>query len=127
MPRNRKNRTAAVRFGLALKLFILCLAFGVAGIGYVWQKRQIYALAQEKTRAELRLMDLQRQNRVYRDRLDMLRLPMILEARVKELNLGLAAAQPEQMLRLAEPSPTAASRGPVQQVVNRSTQTASLR
>ena len=123
MSRNRKNQSAAVRFGPALKLFILCLALGVAGVGYVWQKGQIYALARQKKLAELRLTDLQRQNQMYRDRLAYLRLPMILEARIKELNLGLVPAQPEQVIRLSETTPSAPSRSSPQQLAGALTQT----
>jgi len=41
MARNRKSQSAAIRFGPALKAFLLCLLIGGSGIGYVWQKDQI--------------------------------------------------------------------------------------
>jgi hypothetical protein len=41
MARNRKNQSAAMRFGPVLKALLLCLLIGGSGIGYVWQKDQI--------------------------------------------------------------------------------------
>ena len=75
---------------------------GSAGVGYIWQKTQINALAAQKHSKENELDKLRRQNRLNRDRLEMLRLPWVIEARVKELKLGLGPAQPEQILRLTE-------------------------
>jgi hypothetical protein len=41
MAKNRKNQSAAIRFGPALKALGLCLLIGGAAVGYVWQKNQI--------------------------------------------------------------------------------------
>jgi hypothetical protein len=43
MAKNRKYQSAAVRFGPALKAFLLCAVIGGSGVGYVWQKSQIDA------------------------------------------------------------------------------------
>src|SRR5687767_6851575 len=100
MARNRKTQSAAVRFGPALKAFILCLAIALSGIGYVWQKNQIFQLGQQKKQREVRLKKLQDLNKASRDQLDYLRSYRMLEARVKELNLGLVQPQPQQIWRL---------------------------
>ncbi len=102
MPRNRKNKPIAVTFGAALKTLVICLATGGICLGYVWQVNQIYTLGLEKKQCETKLRELQRQNKMHRDRLDYYRLPWVLEAKIKELNLGLVPPQPDQVLRLNE-------------------------
>ena len=105
MARNRKNQAAAIRFGPALKAVVLCLLLGGSGIGYVWQKNQIYDLGQQMKKRETNLRTLHDQNEKLRKQLAAMRSPKFLEARVKELNLGLVQPQPGQILRLPEPSP----------------------
>lgn len=102
MNRNRKRQTSAIRFGPAVMALVLCLCLGGAGVGYVWQKNQIHALGKQIKLRENRLDDLRRQNKVRADHLAHLRSPRVLDVRVKELNLGLAPARPEQILRLVE-------------------------
>jgi hypothetical protein len=107
MAKNRKNQSAAVRFGPALKALVLCLVIGGSGIGYVWQKNQIYELGRQIKQREIRLGEFEDQNKKLRDRLAVLRSPAMLDARVRELKLGLALPQPSQVLRLFEPVPQA--------------------
>lgn len=103
MAKNRKNQSAAIRFGPAVKAFLLCLAIGGSGIGYVWQKNQIYELGQQIRKGETRLNDLQDQNEKLKRQLALMQSVPFLEARVKELNLGLVQPQPSQVWRLPEP------------------------
>jgi hypothetical protein len=105
MSRNRKSQPAAVRFGPVLKAMLLFLVIGGSGVGYVWQKDQIYELAQQKKRDENRLEELRRQNKLRNDLLTHLSSLPVLAARVQELDLGLVPAQPEQILRLVESAP----------------------
>src|SRR5438046_2466596 len=107
MARNRKYQSAAIRFGPALKAFLLCLLIGGSGIGYVWQKNQIYELGQQIRKRELRLKDLQDQNEKLRRQFAFMRSPPFLEARIKELNLGLVAPKPSQVWYMKEPAPEA--------------------
>ena len=102
MARNRKNQSAAIRFGPALKAFLLCLFIGGSGVGYVWQKNQIYELGQQIHKREQRLADLRDQNEKLTRQLVVLRTPASLEARAKALNLGLVRPHPSQILRLVE-------------------------
>ncbi len=102
MARNRKNQSAAVRFAPALKALVLCLFIGGSGVGYVWYKNQVAVLGRQKLEREIRLADLQRQNKASRARLDDLCSPIALEARVKKLNLGLVAPPVSQIVRLVE-------------------------
>jgi len=103
MARNRKYQSAAIRFGPALKAFLLCLFIGGSGLGYVWQKNQIFELGQRIKKRELQLEMLKRQNKNLSGQVNVLRSPPELEARVRRLNLGLAPPQPELVLRLVEP------------------------
>jgi hypothetical protein len=104
MARNRKYRSAALRFGPALKAFLLCLLIGGSGIGYVWQKNQIYELGQQIRKREQRLQALERQTDTLRQQLATLRMPHAIEQRIKLLNLGLVAPAPGQVWQLPEPT-----------------------
>jgi len=103
MAKNRKNRSAAVRFGPALKAFVLCALIGGSGVGYVWQKSQIKQLGDQIKQREHLLENLDDQNKKLRGQLATLRSPAQLNDRVQKLNLGLAMPQPNQVWRLAEP------------------------
>ena len=102
MARNRKNQSAAIRFGPALKALFLCLLIAGSAVGFVWQKNQIYQLGQQIRQREIRLKRLQNDDQKLSDQLSILRSPTMLDRRVRELNLGLAPAQPTQVVRLAE-------------------------
>ena len=105
MARNRKYQSAAIRFGPALKAFLLCLLIGGSGVGFVWQKNQIDGLGRQMKQRELRLSDLESQNEKLRKQLATMRNAPWLERRigVKELNLGLVAPEQSQIWRLTEP------------------------
>ena len=113
MARNRKNQSAAIRFGPALKACLLCLLIGGSGIGYVWQKSQIDQLGSQIKVRESRFRQLEEQNEMLRKQLAMMRTPRFLEMRIKELNLGLAMPQPALVMRLSEP-PVERAAGPVE-------------
>jgi hypothetical protein len=103
MARNRKSQSAAIRFGPALKAFLLCLLIGGSGVGYVWQKEQISKLGRQLKNRETRLGLVAQQNELLRKQLANMRSPRFLELRIKEANLGLVAPQLSQILRLNEP------------------------
>jgi len=105
MAKNRKNLSAAIRFGPALKALGLCLLIAGSAVGYVWQKSQIYQLGQQIRQREIRLKRLQNDNQKLGDQLSILLLPAMLDRRARELNLNLAPAQPMQVFRLMEPVP----------------------
>jgi cell division protein FtsB len=105
MAKNRKHQSAAIRFGPALKAFLLCLLIGGSGVGYVWQKNQIYQLGQQIRKREIHLKELQDQNEKLRRQMAYMKSPPFLEARIKELNLGLVPPQPSQVWYLKEPTP----------------------
>jgi hypothetical protein len=103
MAKNRKHQSAAIRFGPALKAFLLCLLIGGSGVGYVWQKNQIYELGQQIRKRELRLKELEKQNDKLRGQLAFMRSPAYLQGRVKDL--GLVPPNPSQVWYLPEPAP----------------------
>jgi len=103
MAKNRKYQAAAVRFGPAIKAILLCLFIGGSGIGYVWQKSQINDLGNQILKREHSLADWRDQNEKLRRQVAMLHSPQYIEARIKELNLGLVQPQPVQIWRMVEP------------------------
>jgi hypothetical protein len=101
MAGNRKNQSAAIRFGPALKAAFLCLLIAGSAVGYVWQKSQIYQLSQDIRHQETRLIQIRKENQAVRDQIAFLQLPGNLDRHAREL--GLAPAQPNQVWRLPEP------------------------
>lgn len=105
MARNRRNQSAAIRFGPALKALLLCLLIGGSGIGYVWQKGQLTDLGRQIKEREIRLGELRQMNERLKNGREMLLLPRMLKLRIEELNLGLVPPEPTQVWRLTEPLP----------------------
>lgn len=103
MPKNKKSESAQIRFGPALKAFFLCFLIGGSAVGYVWQKSQIYELGRQIRQREIRLSQLKSDNQKLTDQLAILRLPVMLDQRARQLDLGLVPAQPAQVYRLPEP------------------------
>src|SRR5277367_3549677 len=104
MAQNRKNQSAAVIFGPALKAGLICLAIVISCVGYVWQKRQIDDLSRQYLEKEAYLKRLREQNVKLRNQMVILLSPQILDQRVKELKLGLGLPQMAQVWRLPEPT-----------------------
>lgn len=107
MAKNRKNSAGGgVRFGPAVKAFFICLLIGSLGVTFVWQKRQIYSLGVKTEQLEKKLAGLKRENETRRQQMAMLNSLPYLDARVKELKLGLGVPTPDQILTLVEGSLT---------------------
>ncbi len=102
MAKNRKYRSAGVRFGPALKAFLLCLLIGGSAVGYVWQQNQIYELGQQKKARETQLSQLVERNKKLEHILQSRWRPMYLDSRIKKL--GLIAPPPSQVWQLPEPA-----------------------
>src|SRR5207249_7605300 len=86
MARNRKYQSAAIRFGPALKAFLLCLLIGGSAVGYVWQKNQIYQLGQQIKMGENHLKQLAEKNIILDQQLQRMReLPFQSEEHTSEL------------------------------------------
>lgn len=102
MAKNRKTQSAAMLFGAVIKAFLICFLIGGLGVAYVWQRGQIDHLGREIKDREIRLAELQRQNKTRADQLAALTSPFALDARVKKLNLGLAQPPLSQIVRLVD-------------------------
>jgi hypothetical protein len=107
MAKNRRVEPASVRFGPAVKALFLCAFIVASGVGYLWQKSQLQALGRDITERERRLGDLRRQNQAMKDHLAGLCAPAALDARARNLNLGLMPPPVTQIVRLYEPAPPA--------------------
>jgi len=118
MAKNRKNQTGSVQLGLALKVVLLCAVIGSAAIGYVWQKSQIDRMGKLQVDREKRLDQLKRDNDSLARQIAILHLPLMLERRAKELNLGLAPTTPYQVVYLTE-SPMATEKQSPRQFAQR--------
>lgn len=104
MAQNRRYRAASVRFGPALKAFLLCLLLGGAGVGYVWQKSLIDQLGRDIKKREVWLAELQGKNEELRRQLARLRSPLFLDQRVRELHLSLGPPLQTHVWLLPEPA-----------------------
>jgi cell division protein FtsB len=118
MSKNRKNQSAEIRFGPVLKVVLLCLLIGGSAIGYVWQKNQIDRLGMQIREREKSLAKVKRDNENLANQISFLHSPVMIDRRAKELNLGLAPAQPLQVVRLLE-TPVAPEPGSARQLAQR--------
>ena len=94
-----------------LQVCLLCLLIAAAAIGYVWQKTEIGRLGKAISRREASLRQLTADNTRVADQIDRLREPVLLDQRVRELNLGLVPAQPGQKVWLTELGPGPVGKG----------------
>jgi hypothetical protein len=104
MARNRKTQSEGLRFGAVIKAGLICAVIVFFCVGYVWQKQQINGLADQYLKRETRLKQLRDQNDKLKKQLAALTSFQALDARVKELKLGLVPPQPAQIWWLTEPS-----------------------
>jgi len=114
MARNRKNQSAGLPVGPALKAALICGFIVVCCVGYVWQKKQIAELSQQISNDEKRLKLTRLNNEKLESQLASLLLPGALGARARDLKLGLGPPQPNQIWRLTVPAgePSAVARDP---------------
>jgi len=102
MSKNRKNQAAAIRFGPVIKVLLLCSLFCGSAVGFVWQKSQIYQLGKQINEVKSRLTRLKTDNKNLTEQLSSLRSVVALDHGAP--GLGLAPAQPMQIVRLPEPA-----------------------
>ena len=101
MARNRKSESG-VRLAPALTALALCALFVTLGVGFVWFKNQIGVLGDQIKKSEIRLAELERQNRTRRDQLGALCSPVALDERVRKLDPGLGPTAPAQVIHMVE-------------------------
>ena len=103
MRSNRKRES--LRFGNVAKSLITCLTISAIGVGYVWQKNQIYRLGDDIKKRETARTAAEKRNTMLKAQLAQLESPVYLEARCQQANLGLVAPKETQTIRLLEPGP----------------------
>ena len=104
MKKNRKSQSAAIRLGPAIKALFLCVFFGGAAVGYVWQQGKLRDLDVIQRTLEVRLDLLRRDNRVLSGQLADLQLPNRLQERLRLLHIHLQPAIAAQLVRISEPA-----------------------
>jgi hypothetical protein len=107
MSKNRKNPSDGSRFAPALKALAICFMLGGSAIGYVGQKNNIYDLGDQIQKTERELDRLRAAGDEMARILSVLQTPREIEARVEQMNLGLVAPQPNQIVRIDEFAPEA--------------------
>jgi cell division protein FtsB len=100
MAKMRKEQSAIIRFGPALKALFMCLLIAGSAVGYVWQKSQVHQLGNQIKARESRLVQARQNNQILADQLAKLTSPVTLELRAR--SFGLVPAQPGQVVRLPE-------------------------
>ena len=96
----RRNKSSALKPKSVITSIVICAAVCMAGIGYVWAKSQNWGLSKEIKELELRLDVLRRDNDALQRKYAAMCSPSNLDARVRELNLGLSAPLPSQIIRV---------------------------
>jgi len=101
MRRNRKREP--LRLGTVAKSVLVCACLAASGLGYVWQKNQIYRLGDDLRRREAALAAMEKRNTMLAAQLAHLKSPAYLESRCQQYQLGLGAPREGQVVRLYEP------------------------
>lgn len=101
MRRNRKREP--LRFGTVARALIACVSISAIGVGYVYQKNQIYRLGDEMKKREAALLASEKRNTMLAAQLAQLKSPAFLESRCQQYGLGLVAPRETQTIRLLEP------------------------
>ena len=97
MRRNRKREP--LQFGTVAKSLITCASIAAIGVGYVWQKNQIYRLGDEMKKREATLLAAEKRNTMLAAQLAQFKSPAYLELHCA----GLVAPRETQIVRLLEP------------------------
>lgn len=105
MARNKKSESG-IRLAPTLTALALLTVFVTLGVGYDWFKNQISLLGDQVKKSEIRLAELERENRIRRDQLAALCSPVALDARVRQLNLGLGPPALAQVIRMTDVPPS---------------------
>ena len=94
-----------MQFGTVAKSVMTCVCIAGVGIGYVWQKNQIYKLGDEIKKRESALLAAEKRNAMLASQVAQLKSPAFLEDRCQQYNLGLVSPRENQVVRLYEPGP----------------------
>lgn len=101
------RKGSALKPGTIIWIVSGCAFLCLSGIGYVWAKTEVYALGKEMKGLETKLERMQRENEALQRRYAEMCTPRELDRMIRKLNLGLAAPQPNQIVRLRDTPPAA--------------------
>ena len=76
---NRNRKRESLQLGMVAKALLACLYVGFIGLGYVWNKNQIYRLGDEIKKRESALAALEKRNAMLAAQLAQLKSPGYLE------------------------------------------------
>ena len=99
----RRRKMSALKPQSVIVILVVCGAVCLSGIGYVWAKTQVWGLSRKMKTLELALDELKRNNDALEREYAAMCTHARLEAKVKELGLGLSLPAPNQIVRLPEP------------------------
>lgn len=88
--------------GAALKTLFVCCFVTASGLGYIWQKSEIYKLGQRQKQSEARLEQARRRLETRAREYAEMSSPRELDSRVKKMNMGLILPQPNQIVRMMD-------------------------
>ena len=100
---NRRKAAAAVRLSVLVRAGLLAALIGATGLGYVWQKNQIYEIGNGIRQREKELDILQKKQAILQVQLAELKSPRALWEKCQRWSLGLIAPRDAQVVRLSEP------------------------
>jgi hypothetical protein len=100
-----KRKSTALKSGTMIRVVVVCAAICLAGLGYVWAKTQVWGLSKEIKTLENRLDELRIRNDFLQRSYASMCSPGTLAFRVRQLNLGLTAPLPSQIVRLPSAAP----------------------
>jgi cell division protein FtsB len=102
---NRNRKRESLQIGVVAKALLACVYVAVVGLGYVWNKNQVYRLGDEIKKREAALSSLEKRNAMLAAQLAQLKAPAFLESRNQIYHLGLSDAREGQTVRMTEPTP----------------------
>jgi cell division protein FtsB len=100
--RNRKR--GSLQVGVIARVLVGCVYVALIGLGYIWNKNQIYRLGDEIKKREGVLAAVEKRNAMLAAQLAQLKSPAYLEARNQQYHLGLTAPREGQTVRMWEPT-----------------------
>lgn len=101
MRRNRKRESLPT--SAVARTLLACVCVAGVGLGYVWQKTQIYRLGDEIKKRESVLLAVEKRNSMLAAQLAYMKSPAQLETQCLQSRLGLVAAREAQVVRVYEP------------------------
>ena len=98
------RKSGALKAKNVITSLVICTAVCLIGVGYVWAKMEVWDLSAAIKKLELRRDELQRANEGLQRTYSSMCTQGQLDARVKQLNLGVSSPDQSQFIWLPDPS-----------------------